>query len=122
MRSMLAAVGRGQLRYFDEKVAWHRENRRCYEERPGALPGVSFPADREDAASNAWLTVRTIDPAVAGIDHEMLRLRLRCDPGDATLTRGNAYCDRRSVTIRCTVVGASSLDHQGSSQFSDKGA
>ena len=77
MSNLLAAVGRGQLRNLDAKIARRREIRRRYEEKLGDLPGVSFAIDREDAPSNSWLTVLTIDPEPAGADREAVRRHLR---------------------------------------------
>ena len=77
MSNILAAVGRGQLRNLDAKIARRREIRRRYEEQLGELPGVEFVPDREDAPSNSWLTVLTIDPEVAGVDRETVRRHLR---------------------------------------------
>jgi dTDP-4-amino-4,6-dideoxygalactose transaminase len=75
MSNLLAAVGRGQLRTLDAKVARRREIRQRYEERLGDLPGVRFaPLGDED---NGWLTCLTIDPVIAGADREVVRKHLR---------------------------------------------
>jgi dTDP-4-amino-4,6-dideoxygalactose transaminase len=69
LSNLLAAVGRAQLAHLDEKVARRREIRARYREALGDLPGVSFHGVDDDG-SNAWLTVLTIDPEVAGVDRE----------------------------------------------------
>ena len=77
MSNLLAAVGRGQLGSLDAKVERRREIRRRYQDRLGDLPGVAILDDRDDAPSNAWLTVITIDAEVAGVDRETVRRHLR---------------------------------------------
>ena len=42
MSNLLAAVGRGQLRHLDEKVARRREINRRYRAALGDLEGMSF--------------------------------------------------------------------------------
>ena len=79
MSNLLAAVGRGQLRSLDDKVARRRAIAGTYRERLGHLPGVTFAPqhDPEDGVDNAWLTCLTIDPEVARADREQIRLHLR---------------------------------------------
>ena len=79
MSNLLAAVGRGQLRSLDDKVARRRAIAGTYRERLGHLPGVTFAPqhDPEDGVDNAWLTCLTIDPEVARADREQVRLHLR---------------------------------------------
>lgn len=75
MSNLLAAVGRGQLRNLDARIARCREIRRRYEGRLGDLPGVTFVADHEVAPLNAWPTVTTIDQ-VSGGDCETVHRNL----------------------------------------------
>ena len=77
MSNLLAAVGRGQLRNLDAKVARRREIRRRYVEQLGDLPGVAFAPAGDGHGDNAWLTVITIDPQEAGTDREGVRRYLR---------------------------------------------
>jgi dTDP-4-amino-4,6-dideoxygalactose transaminase len=78
LSNLLAAVGRGQLANLDRKVARRRAIGRRYRQRLGALPGVRFaPGADDDHQPNGWLTCLTIDPAVAGITREDVRLHLR---------------------------------------------
>jgi dTDP-4-amino-4,6-dideoxygalactose transaminase len=75
MSNLLAAVGRGQLRSLDTKVARRRAIQQRYEERLGDLPGVVFaPLGDGD---NGWLTCLTIDPVKSGTDREAVRRNLR---------------------------------------------
>jgi dTDP-4-amino-4,6-dideoxygalactose transaminase len=76
LSNLLAAVGRGQLAHLDAKVTRRREIRTRYREALDDVPGLFFPGIDEDG-SNAWLTVLTIDPAVAGVDREAIRRHLR---------------------------------------------
>jgi pyridoxal phosphate-dependent aminotransferase EpsN len=76
LSNLLAAVGRGQLRVLDERVARRRAIRERYREELGGLPGVALMPEPDGARSNAWLTCLTIDPALAGATREQVRLRL----------------------------------------------
>ena len=78
LSNLLAAVGRGQLRHLDERVARRRAIQEGYRRRLGALPGVTMmPSPDEEHEPNAWLTCLTIDPAVARSDREQVRTHLR---------------------------------------------
>jgi dTDP-4-amino-4,6-dideoxygalactose transaminase len=76
LSNLLAAVGRGQLRGLEEKVARRRAIRARYQERLGVHPGVSIPGDGPHDRTNAWLTCATIDPARAGASREDVRVHL----------------------------------------------
>ena len=78
LSNLLAAVGRGQLRHLDERVARRRAIQERYRQRLGGLPGVTMmPPPDDDHAPNAWLTCLTIDPTVGRSDREQVRTRLR---------------------------------------------
>jgi dTDP-4-amino-4,6-dideoxygalactose transaminase len=78
LSNLLAAVGRGQLESLDAKVARRRAIEARYRDQLAELPGFTFaPGADEHHQPNAWLTCLTIDPAVAGIDRETVRLHLR---------------------------------------------
>lgn len=66
LSNLLAAVGRGQLRRLDEKMARRRAIRERYVERLGDLPGVTFHGDGPHDRCNAWLTALTIDADAVG--------------------------------------------------------
>jgi len=76
LSNLLAAVGRGQLRVLDDRVARRRAIRERYREAFARLPGVVMMPEPAGSASNAWLTCLTIDPAAAGVAREAVRLRL----------------------------------------------
>ena len=79
LSNLLAAVGRGQLRHLPERIEARRTNRAVYEEALGELPGFRFMPAPADTTSNHWLTCITIDPTLAGIDQEAVRLHLAGD-------------------------------------------
>lgn len=76
LSNLLAAVGRGQLRVLDQRVEARRANCAFYQAALAGLPGVSFMPEADYGRSTRWLTCITIDPAVAGIDREHVRLAL----------------------------------------------
>lgn len=76
LSNLLAAVGRGQLRVLDERIATRRAHRAFYEETLGALDGVGFMPVSAQGEWNGWLTVITVDPARFGATREQLRVAL----------------------------------------------
>jgi pyridoxal phosphate-dependent aminotransferase EpsN len=75
LSNLLAAVGRGQLRVLDERVAARQANFAWYRRRLGHLPGWTFMPEAAYGTSNRWLTCVTIDPE-KGPDREKIRLAL----------------------------------------------
>jgi dTDP-4-amino-4,6-dideoxygalactose transaminase len=76
MSNILAAIGRGQLRVLDDRVARRREIFRGYQERLAGLEGLSFMPEAANSSGNRWLTVIQLDPAVFGATPEQVRLAL----------------------------------------------
>lgn len=76
MSNVLAAIGRGQLRVLNDRVAARRRNFEHYVRTLGDLPGLKFMPEAEYGRSTRWLTCITIDPAVAPTDREKVRLAL----------------------------------------------
>ncbi|MCP4860327.1 MAG: aminotransferase class I/II-fold pyridoxal phosphate-dependent enzyme [Planctomycetes bacterium] len=76
MSNLLAAVGRGQLRVLEDRVAARRTNFNDYQEQLGALPGLSFPIEPEGDRATHWLTVMQVDQDVFGASPEDIRLAL----------------------------------------------
>jgi pyridoxal phosphate-dependent aminotransferase EpsN len=76
MSNLLAAVGRGQLAWLDERVARKHELRAYYEQALAGTPGISFLPLPTFGRSNAWLTVIQVDPKAHGRDREAIRLAL----------------------------------------------
>ena len=83
LSNLLAAVGRGQLAHLEEKVAARRRNFELYRQALAGRPGIDFMPEPEWGRSNRWLTCLTIDPALAGVDRERVRLRLAQDDIEA---------------------------------------
>ncbi|MBX3739267.1 MAG: DegT/DnrJ/EryC1/StrS family aminotransferase [Candidatus Didemnitutus sp.] len=76
MSNVLAAIGRGQLRVLEERVNARRANCAFYQQAFADLPGVVFMPEADFGRCTRWLTCITIDPALAGIDREKVRLAL----------------------------------------------
>jgi dTDP-4-amino-4,6-dideoxygalactose transaminase len=62
MSNVLAAIGRGQLRVLEHRVAARRRILDCYRTGLAHLPGIDFLPQATYGASNAWLTCITVDP------------------------------------------------------------
>lgn len=76
MSNVLAGIGRGQLESLEEKVNARRRNFDAYVDLLGDLPGLEFMPEASWGRHNRWLTCLTIDPDVAGVDREMVRIAL----------------------------------------------
>lgn len=76
MSNLLAAVGRGQLRGLDERVAARRATNVFYRKELGGWPGIEFMPEAGYGEATFWLTCITIDPAEFGADREQVRLHL----------------------------------------------
>ncbi len=80
MSNVLAAIGRGQLRVLDDRVAARRRNFAYYQQQLGDLPGIEFMPEAAYGTSTRWLTCFTVDPIISGgIDREKLRVALTND-------------------------------------------
>lgn len=79
MSNILAAIGRGQLRVLEDRVAARRRNFAFYAEALGDLPGLEFMPEATWGTHTRWLTTLTIDPELFGADREMIRLALDAD-------------------------------------------
>jgi pyridoxal phosphate-dependent aminotransferase EpsN len=76
MSNLLAALGRSQLADLDRRVEARRGHNAAYREALGDLPGVGFTPEAPESYSTFWLTCITIDPELAGVDREDVRLHL----------------------------------------------
>ena len=76
LSNLLAAVGRGQLRGLDERVAARRAHNAFYRSALGGIDGITFPAEADDGDPTWWLTCIMVDPTRAGADRDDLRLAL----------------------------------------------
>ncbi len=76
MSNLLAAVGRGQLRVLDDRVARRRKNNAAYRSALAGLPGISFMPEAPYGQATFWLTAITVDAEAFGANREALRLHL----------------------------------------------
>ena len=79
MSNILAAVGVGQLRQLEDRVAARRSNCAHYQAAFKDLPGVAFMPEASYGRCTRWLTCITIDSATAGVDREKVRLALAAE-------------------------------------------
>jgi len=79
MSNMLAAMGRGQLRVLDARVAARRRIFARYQELLSDLPGLDFMPEAAFGRSSRWLACVMIDPVRFGMDHESVRIALNVD-------------------------------------------
>ena len=79
MSNILAAVGRGQLKVLDERVATRRRNYEYYKAALSELPGIEFMPIASYGSPNYWLTVILITPEEFGVDGEAVRLALEAE-------------------------------------------
>ncbi len=79
LSNLLAAVGRAQLEVLPARVAARRAVNARYRSLLGDLPGVSFMPEPEHSRGNMWLTCIQVDPQLAGIDRERIRLALEAE-------------------------------------------
>ena len=83
MSNLLAAVGRGQIRVLEDRVAARRRNFETYREALGDLPGVRFMPEAGYGRGTRWLTCLTIDPDLFGATREDVRLALEAEDIEA---------------------------------------
>jgi dTDP-4-amino-4,6-dideoxygalactose transaminase len=79
MSNILAAIGRGQLRVLDERVAAKRRIFEQYRQLLAGLPGITFMPEPPYGRCNRWLTVILIDGAEFGSTPEQVRLALEAE-------------------------------------------
>ena len=72
MSNLLAAVGRGQLAFLDEKVKSKQEIFSRYKSALGDIEGVEFMPIASYGISNCWLTTLLINDDVAGFDRNSI--------------------------------------------------
>ncbi|MDM8177228.1 aminotransferase class I/II-fold pyridoxal phosphate-dependent enzyme [Olivibacter sp. LS-1] len=79
MSNVCAAIGRGQMGVLSTRVTQRRRNFDYYREHLGNIAGLSFLEEPEGMISNRWLSTILIDPKVAGITSEDVRVHLEKD-------------------------------------------
>ena len=73
LSSVLAAIGRGQLRVLSERVEARRRIFQVYETALSDLPGLSFMPEADWGMHSRWLTCVIIDAPTFGLTREQLR-------------------------------------------------
>lgn len=76
LSNICAGIGRGQLENLDAKVARRRAHFEAYRQAFADLPGLCMQPEAPWGKSTRWLSCLTINPQVAGIDRERVRLAL----------------------------------------------
>jgi dTDP-4-amino-4,6-dideoxygalactose transaminase len=76
LSNLLAAVGRGQLRNLDSKIARRKAINENYRAALGEVPGIGFMPVASYGEPNYWLTCITVDPEAFGSDRETIRQAL----------------------------------------------
>jgi pyridoxal phosphate-dependent aminotransferase EpsN len=76
MSNLLAAVGRGQLRVLERRVAARRAIFDRYHRALGDLPGLEFMPEAGFGRATRWLTCAVITARLFGADREAVRLAL----------------------------------------------
>ena len=79
LSNILAAIGRGQLRVLDQRVARKREIFAAYQRLLGDLPGIEFMPEAAYNQSNRWLTVVLIDEAKFGASPAAIHAKLQAE-------------------------------------------
>jgi pyridoxal phosphate-dependent aminotransferase EpsN len=83
LSNVLAAIGRGQLKVLQERIAARRLNYAYYAAALGDLPGISFMPEAPWGRHTRWLTAITIDPREFGVDSHAVRLALAAEDIEA---------------------------------------
>ncbi len=76
LSNLLSAVGRGQLRVLDARVASRRSNNAFYRRELANWPGIEFMPEASYGEATFWLTCITVDPGEFGADREQIRVHL----------------------------------------------
>ncbi len=103
MSNIAAAIGRGQLRVLEDRVAARRANFEAYEAALGELPGVEFMPEAPWGRGTRWLTCLTIDPEAFGATREDVRLALEAENIEARPVWKPMHL--QPVFTGCRVVG-----------------
>jgi pyridoxal phosphate-dependent aminotransferase EpsN len=76
MSNVLAAIGRGQLRVLDDRVAARRRNFAFYADALGEVPGIRLMPEAPYGQASRWLSVIEVDPSEFGATADDVRLHL----------------------------------------------
>jgi len=79
LSNVLAAIGRGQLRVLESRVAARRANFEFYQRELGGLPGLAFMPEGPHGRATRWLTCLLIEPEKFGATRETVREALTAE-------------------------------------------
>ncbi|MGA1338572.1 MAG: DegT/DnrJ/EryC1/StrS family aminotransferase [Opitutales bacterium] len=79
LSNIAASIGLGQLTRLAGKVSRRRGHFKAYAEAFRDLPGVVMQPEAPWGQSTRWLTCLTIDPRIAGVTREQVRLALEAE-------------------------------------------
>ena len=79
LSNIAASIGLGQLTRLSGKVSRRRGHFKAYAEAFKSLPGVTMQPEASWGQSTRWLTCLTIDPQIAGVTREQVRLALEAE-------------------------------------------
>jgi dTDP-4-amino-4,6-dideoxygalactose transaminase len=105
MSNVLAAIGRGQLRHLQERVAARRRNFDFYVDALQHIPGIRFMPEAPWGRHSRWLTTLTFDPGEFGADRETVRLALAAENIEARPIWKPMHC--QPVFADCRRIGGS---------------
>ena len=114
LSNILAGIGRGQLQVLPERVAARRRNFQIYQQGLAHLPGIEFMPEADHGTHSRWLTCFTIDPNLAGVDRETIRLHLATQNIESRPVWKPLHL--QPVFANCEVIGgavAEDLFHRG---------
>jgi pyridoxal phosphate-dependent aminotransferase EpsN len=80
LSNLLAAIGRGQLSWLEERIERRKTIRDRYMESFADIAGLEFTTVDCANKSNYWLTTILVDSSLAGVDRE--QIRLACEARD----------------------------------------
>jgi pyridoxal phosphate-dependent aminotransferase EpsN len=83
LSNILAAIGRGQLRMLEERVAARRRNFEFYRKYLGDSPGIEFMPEASYGRCSRWLTCLTVDPQEFGATRDDIRHALDAEDIEA---------------------------------------
>lgn len=83
LSNILAAIGRGQLRSLDARIARRRWVFDQYRQRLEGVAGLTFMPEASYGCSSRWLTAIQLDPQVFHASPEQVRLALEAENVEA---------------------------------------
>jgi pyridoxal phosphate-dependent aminotransferase EpsN len=76
LSNICAGIGRGQMEVLDLRISKRRLNFDLYKRYLKEIDGITFQEEPENSFSNRWLTAVILQPEIAGITPESVRLSL----------------------------------------------